>query len=118
MPYSALQLAEAFIQAGELNEAVSALTQHLEANPGDDAARRLRAQVLARMGDDQLGAALYDLNHIALPRQDDWFWRSIIHERRGDQEGALRILHELYTAKPSDERVAERYFYLLLNTKQ
>jgi tetratricopeptide (TPR) repeat protein len=118
MAYSPLQLAEAFIQAGELADAVEALTQHLEANRGDDAARRMRAQVLARMGDDHLSAALDDLNRITKPTRDDLFWRSIIYERQGDPENARKILGDLYTANPLDERIAERYFYLLLNNRQ
>lgn len=118
MPYTPLQLAEAFIQAGELADAVDALSQHLETNPGDDAARRLRAQVQARMGDDDdLRAALDDLNRIAQPTPDDLYWRSIIHERQGEKESALRLLSELHTANPGDERIAERYFYLLLSMR-
>lgn len=118
MPYSRLQLAEAFIQAGELADALDALSQHLEASPDDDAARRLRAQVWARMGDEHLSAALGDLDCIAQPTLDDLFWRSIILERQGDQDGALRILRELHTQQPFDERMAERYFYLLLSRRQ
>jgi tetratricopeptide (TPR) repeat protein len=118
MSYSPLQLAEAFIQTGELTDAVDALTEHLGTNPHDEAARRLRAQVFARMGDNYLSAALDDLNYITRPTRDDLFWRSIIYERQDDPDNARRILHDLYAAHPLDERIAERYFYLLLNNRQ
>ena len=39
--YNPITLADAFIQAGELDDALDALNQHLEANPSDDDARRV-----------------------------------------------------------------------------
>ncbi len=115
MPYTPLQMAEAFIQAGELNDAVEALTQHLEANPGDDAARRHRAQVLARMPDEtHLRMALDDLSQLTKSITDDGIWRSIILERLGDNEGAAKTFAELHINDPENERIAERYFDLLL----
>jgi tetratricopeptide (TPR) repeat protein len=119
MAYTALQRAEAFIQSGELSDAVDALTQHLEVNPRDDAARRLRAQVLARMSDEtHLRQALDDLSQLTQPTTDDAFWRSIVLERLGDTVSAASILTRLYRADPTNERVAERYFFMLLALKR
>ena len=42
MGYSPLQLAQAFIKTGEIEDALDALNQHLEATPSDDETRRLR----------------------------------------------------------------------------
>jgi tetratricopeptide (TPR) repeat protein len=44
-----LERAEAFIQAGELADALDALDAHLEAHPDDHEARRLRIDVLVRL---------------------------------------------------------------------
>jgi tetratricopeptide (TPR) repeat protein len=115
MPYTPLQMAEAFIQAGELSDAVDALMQHLEANPADDAARRLRAQVLARMSDEtHQRMALDDLSQLTQPTTDDAFRRSIVLERLGDTASADDILTGLYRRDPTNERIAERYFFTLM----
>jgi len=115
MSYTPLQLAEAFIQAGELNDAVDALTQHLDANPDDDAARRLRAQVLARMPDaTHLRLADSDLSKLSNPTTDDAIWRSIVLQRLGDNDGAAALLADLHANDPENERIAERYFDTLL----
>jgi tetratricopeptide (TPR) repeat protein len=115
MAYTPLQLAEAFIQAGELADAADALTQHLDSNPDDDSARRLRAQVLARLPDEaDLRLADADLSQLATPTTDDAIWRSIVLQRLGDNYHAAALLAELHENNPENERIAERYFDLLL----
>ena len=121
MSYSPLQLAEAFIQAGELVDAVDALTQHLEATPGDDAARRLRAQVLIRMRSaENYRAALADLDQLDAPTPDDDVTRAIaleylefLSKSLSDLDGAMQAIERASSARPGDERIAERYFYML-----
>ncbi|MEO1163713.1 MAG: tetratricopeptide repeat protein, partial [Chloroflexota bacterium] len=46
MAYTPMQLAETFLKTGELEDALDALNQQLEAEPADEEARRLRVQVL------------------------------------------------------------------------
>jgi tetratricopeptide (TPR) repeat protein len=119
MSYTPLQIAEAYIQAGELSDAVDVLAQHLEANPEDDTARRLRAQVLARMSNDALlRMALADLNQLKRSTTDDNLWRSIVLEQLGDRASAAGILRELYSADPTNERIAERYYWMLFALQQ
>jgi tetratricopeptide (TPR) repeat protein len=118
MPYSPLQLAEACLRTGELTDALAALNQHLTDTPDDDAARRLRAQVFARLrGADDLRQALADLDHITTPTLDDAFWRAIILEQLSDFEGALQVMAAAHQAQPGDERIAERYLILLMRMR-
>ncbi|MBI5671014.1 MAG: tetratricopeptide repeat protein [Chloroflexi bacterium] len=121
MTYSLLQVAEAFIRTGELADALDMLNQQLNADPGDDTARRLRAAVLLRLpldGDDHLLAALDDLDALAQPDADDYVQRSIICQRRNDWPGALRAMQQARVLKPGDERVAARLLELLLRSGQ
>ena len=52
--YSPIELAEAFIRTGELADALDALNPHLEAQPNDETALRLRAAVLMRLPGEDL----------------------------------------------------------------
>lgn len=68
MAYSALERADAFIMAGELDDALAALDEHLAATPTDDDARRLRARVLMSIGLHLGVAAKYDASQLYLGR--------------------------------------------------
>lgn len=115
---SDLALAEAYIHAGELREALAALDAHLAAHPDEDQARRLRARLQMGMAqaDDQalLRAALDDLERIAQPDADDHHWRSIILQRMGDSAGARTAMRHALMLRPRDERLAERLIALCL----
>lgn len=114
MPYTPMQLAEAFIQTGELTDALEALNQHLDANPGDDATRRLRIGVLLRLADDNyLNKALADFDQLADINADDEVQRSVILERLHDSEGALEAMTRARAINPDDARLVERNLYLL-----
>jgi tetratricopeptide (TPR) repeat protein len=119
MPYTPMQLAEAFIQTGELQDAMDALNQQLQANPVDDEARRLRIQVLMRIQDrSEYQAALADLEQLKNPTARDLTNRYIILEHMGDYAGALEVAARLYQNDPTDERVAERYFWRATTQKE
>jgi tetratricopeptide (TPR) repeat protein len=64
---SPLELAEALILAGEMDDALDALSQHLTENPDDEDARRLRVRLLLSLqrGKD----ALADLDALPAPDQ-------------------------------------------------
>lgn len=110
MPYSPMQLAEVFIQTGELSDAVEALNTQLEANPTDMVARRLRAAVRLRLGEqDDLQLALADLDELTDVGADDHVLRSIIQQRLGDWDQAHKAMETARTLKLADERIAERY---------
>jgi tetratricopeptide (TPR) repeat protein len=115
MAYTPLQLAEAFIQTGELQDALDALNQHLEANSSDDDARRLRVQVLMRTSDDaNLRLALDDLSHLTSPSSDDSVQKSIVYERLGDLSLALEEITNIWSLNIADDRLTERYLRLFV----
>ena len=107
MAYTPLQMAEAFIHAGELSDALDALDQQ----PGDEA-RRLRAAVLLRL--DQPQAALAELAQVATPTAQDHVQRSVMLERGGDMDGALAAMQAARGMQPENERMTERVLNLLL----
>lgn len=118
MPYSPMQLAEAFIQTGELSDAVEALNTQIEANPTDDAARRLRSAVRLRLdGQHDLQLALADLDALTEVGADDHVQRSIIQQRLGDWKQAHGSMESARSLRPSDEWVAERYALTLEHTQ-
>ncbi|NWG16244.1 MAG: tetratricopeptide repeat protein [Chloroflexi bacterium] len=109
-----LQLAEAFVRAGELADALDMLNQHIEANPGDEDARRLRAAVCLRLADgDHLWAALADLDVLTSENADDAVQRSIILQRLGDVPGALVAMSRARDLRSDDDRITARYLELL-----
>lgn len=111
MAYTPLQMAEAFIQTGELQDALDALNQHLEATPSDDDARRLRVQVLMRLRDiGSYYAALEDIDRLKNLSSHDRMNRYIIFEQLEDHAMALDTIEDLYDDDLTDERVAELLF--------
>lgn len=115
MPYTPMQLAEAFIQTGELTDALDALNQQLEAYPGDDAARRLRIGVLLRLDDDDhLHKALADFDQLANLSANDEVQRSVILERLHNLQGALDAMTRALVINPADARLIERNLHLLI----
>ncbi|NDJ60618.1 MAG: tetratricopeptide repeat protein [Chloroflexi bacterium] len=112
--YSPLELAAAFIQAGELDEALDALNTYLAAHADDARVRRWRIGVLRRMESaDHLRAALADLDQLAALTADDHIHRSVIHERLGDQASAISALRAGHAQHPDDHRITERLLQLL-----
>lgn len=109
MSYTPMQLAQAFIRAGELHDAVDALNQQLAAHPGDDEARRLRVSVLLRLpGDELLEQALKDLTSLMQKTADDYVQMSILDERLHRLDGAIQAMHQACQLAPQDERLVER----------
>lgn len=114
MPYSPLELANAFIQTGELTDALDALNQQLMASPMDDDARRLRIETLMRFKDDEhLQMALADLDQLANLAVDDLYKRSVIQEKPGHLDAALASIAAALHHEPTSERLIERQVHLL-----
>lgn len=105
MPYSPLDLAEAFIKTGELTDALDALNEHLAQSPDDLTARQTRAAVHLRL--DHLQDALDDLAGLNSP--DDRLTRSTIYERMGDLTSALQAVE----TDTSHDRLIERRLHLM-----
>ncbi len=113
MSYTPLQLAEAFLKAGELSDALDALNQHLAAMPKDDEALRLRAQVYMRGGRAQFQQAYADLGSLKDKTRDDIFLMSVVLEKMGRLEEALVSAGILKNFFEMDDRLRERYIHLL-----
>ncbi len=113
MTYSPLELANAFIQTGELSDALAALDDHLTQAPQDEQALRLRAAVRLRLGDEtNLRAAIDDLQRLASPSVEDYQQISIIFERLQEIPAAIDALHQALALSPQDARLAERLVML------
>jgi tetratricopeptide (TPR) repeat protein len=114
MPYTPLQLADAFVQAGELDDALDALNDHLAATPTDADARRLRASILARRdaltGFEQ---ALADLHALPEHTAEDAVLAVRLVEQISGLQAALEQAEEAHGRFPQDDRVTELLLTLL-----
>jgi tetratricopeptide (TPR) repeat protein len=112
-----LQRAQAFIEAGELRDALNALDEAIAAQP-DDEALRLRAAVNRRMKDEAfLRAAALDLERLSSPTSADYVEQSIIFEQLGDFPAAIRammVASDLAGGPAERNRLTEQHVRLLL----
>jgi len=114
MAYTPLQLADAFIQAGELTDALDALNQHLEEQPTDADALRLRISVRLRLGDEeQLLAALVDTEALPQKSADDFQQISVIQQRLSNLGAAEDAMRAALGLEPDNLRYTERLVQLL-----
>lgn len=115
--YSPLELAQAFMETGELEDALAALDTQLTAHQDDSEARRMRAEVRARQGtDDSLRGALDDYAHLqtlAPLTADDAVRCSALYERLGDLHSALNVIESVRQQFPQNARLTERHVHLL-----
>ncbi len=111
MSYSAWERVGAFIQAGEVDEALEALAEHLEAQPDDVRARRLRIQALRyRPADGNIDLAWADFEHLDEPLPEDYIALALLLAP-GDALSILRVGLEQW---PEHEGLAERCVHLML----
>lgn len=119
MPFSPLERAEAHLRAGELEDALAALTEVVEAFPMDDGIRRMRAAILSRMeGDDNKLAALDDLKAIASPTVVDYLLQSTLYQQLSDPDAAVEAMQKARQLAPDDESIAQRHAYLLMSLRR
>lgn len=118
MSYSPLELAAAFIQTGELNDALDALNTHLAQQSQDDRARRLRIGVCKHLGGDHLQTALTDFEHIHTPEPEDVIQHSTLLEQSRQPDAALGVLAKAHNQWANHERLTERYLQVLLAHSQ
>ena len=110
--YSAMELASAFIQAGELDDALDVLSNHLKTEPGDQEAHRLYAEVLARIPERRQDAITALLTLYQL-RAEDYLRCSALYESLGDTGRAEAIIEKALAVYPDHERLLERRIGLL-----
>ena len=114
MTYSALELANAFIKAGELDDALDALNDHLDSQPDSFDEKRLRIEILMRLdGDENLLTALNALASLHDKTAEDYILQSVVLERLSRPEELLDVLMTGYQKFPERERLIERYVYVL-----
>ncbi len=113
-PYSAMQLAEAFVRTGELADALEALNSHLAVQPHDKDALRLRASVMMRLpGEDYARAALADLDALGEKSADDYVQQSVIWQLGlSDWAQAVKATEQAHELALDDERITERLLML------
>jgi predicted negative regulator of RcsB-dependent stress response len=113
-----MQLAEAFLKTGEIQDALDALNQELSDKPDNEAARRLRIQVLSSLaGEANLKQAIEDFAKLATASAEDYQRLSILQERLGNKAAAIEAIAKAREHAPEDERLTERYLDLLLSQK-
>ena len=112
--YTLLELAEAFIRTGELADALDALNPHLEANPNDAMALRLRASVLMRLpGEDFAREALADIDKLDPKTADDYVQQSVIWQMGlGNWAQAVHSTEQAHQLALNDDRITERLLML------
>ncbi len=111
MRYTPMELAESFLKTGELTDALDALNQQLLDAPTDQEARRLRAQLLTRLGQPQ--NALDDLQQLTDFSTDDVLLQVRLYEMLGQFDDALDVLQTTYNQRPEDGKLAENWWQLL-----
>lgn len=115
MAYSPMQLAETFLKTGELEDALEALNQQLEQETDDEQARRMRIQVLLRLSSEEnLQAAIADIEKLSSPTAEDYQISSIVYERSGNLEAAITAMNQAREGNTEDERLTERLLELLI----
>ena len=106
-PDPRLEVADAFLMAGELADALEALDSYLTEHPDDGDIRRLRAAVLLRMpGEDAAWAALDDLAAMRARTAEDEIARVRALRRLGENVAAHEALYDAYE-RTGDFRLAE-----------
>lgn len=116
MAYTALQLANAFLQTGELADARQALADYLSiavsSDPDYEAIIRLWLDLLAHGGeaDQRLATSEYDrLPHFSSP---DYIKRAMLHYRLGELSLARGILEMALVTIPDDDRLCESLLFI------
>jgi tetratricopeptide (TPR) repeat protein len=119
MSYDPLQLAEAFIKAGELTDALETLDARLIETPDDERALRLRAQINARQVDEvNWRDALTDLSALPSMTPEDYSLKIALLEKLGDSDASIHTAQTAYETFPDHERLAERLLQLLRDARQ
>jgi tetratricopeptide (TPR) repeat protein len=118
MAYSPLQLANAFLQTGELTDARQVLADYFSADRvlSDDAdheqALRLWLDLLAHGDEPDQRLAIQEYDRLPNLSPTDHIKRAMLHYRLGEVSLARGILQTAMTNHPSDERLCESLLFI------
>lgn len=112
--YTPLELAQAFIKTGEIQDAREALDEHLDAHPDDQEVLRMRAEVLMRFDNEQAWQlAVADYQQLETMTAQDILRYSVLMEKLARMEQAKAVLRQSVERFPDDVRLLERYVHCL-----
>jgi tetratricopeptide (TPR) repeat protein len=108
--YTALEIADAHLLAGDRDSALQVLNDYLAQHPTDDDARRRRIRIELGLPDGT-SAALDDLNAITAPNAQDYASRAILLIGQGDLVRGAATYEQAWKLEP--RRYAEMYVFAL-----
>lgn len=109
MPYTPMELANAFLRTGELDDALEALNAQLSQDATHAEARELRAKLF--LSRNHLNDALLDAQQLP-DSAEAHVLRSLIYERMEQLQEALAEMNLAREIAPQEERYAERVVHL------
>jgi Tfp pilus assembly protein PilF len=112
MAYAPHQLAEAYLQAGEVSDALAVLDSHLAQSPDDETCHHLRAEIRLRVGD--FSGAAEDFSRITNLQPESVILYSVALVNIGKTHDALHQLSLAYEADNRHEALVMRYVELLI----
>lgn len=117
--YTPMQRAQAFLQTGELSDALEALEEHLMDHPDDEDARRMRMAINLRQPQDEpLQAVLSDFEALTTPSPEDFLQASVAAERLEQMDDALEFIGRGLIGAPNQPQLIERQLALLIATDE
>ncbi len=117
MAYSRLQLANTFLQTGELDDAKQVLADYFLGNPNSDdpdyeAMIRLWLDVLAHGDEPDLRHALSEYHRLPDFLPTDYIKHAMIHYRLGELANARAILQTALSQYPNHDRLTESLLFI------
>jgi tetratricopeptide (TPR) repeat protein len=110
-----IELVNAHLFDGDTQAALTALDSHLDAQPDDADARRLRAEThMALNTPDHLRAALDDFNALPAPTPDDSLFMVRAYEKLGLPDQAISTLEAALALDSTHPRLLQRLAEILL----
>jgi len=111
MAYTALQLANAFLQTGELTDARQTIADYLSKDVSADldyeAVLRLWIDLLAHGDEADQRLALSEYDRLPHFSATDYIKRAMLHYRLGELSSSRGILEIGLATTPDDERLCE-----------
>lgn len=116
MPYSVLQLANAFLQTGEIADARQVLADYFAQNqatdPDDEALTRLWVDILAHGDEADQRLAIIEYDRLSHFSPTDHIKRAMLHYQLGELSTARALLQTAVSQYPDDGRLCEALLFI------